>query len=345
MSSSPQQQLNTRLILADGLSGSGKSTFCQWLELQLRSNKIKARWIFEADVPHPLHWWNYWDGSTYRAPDFDESTPARFIGTSIVKWKDFATTVRASDTVYVVESALFLLGLGMLLQADAHPDALIEYGRQVHTIIQDLDPFLIYFRQQDVAAHVRKICDIRGKDFEAELTANMERTPYFRRRNLRGFEGLVRLWNDTQYITDALIPEYSISTLMLETGGGDWETYRQQARDALSLPEKQHTASVRDLARLTGSYSYHDGATVWRCDIVLEEGCLIVRSSQPELAGFFFAGPSRELIPIGTHTFYAGISPVVATFTEDATGAIQELRVDFTRLGGGGVRVWTRDRS
>src|SRR5689334_20737779 len=65
MNSSPQQQPNTRLIIADGLSGSGKSTFCQWLELQLLSNKIKARWVFEADVPHPLHWWNYWDGSIY----------------------------------------------------------------------------------------------------------------------------------------------------------------------------------------------------------------------------------------------------------------------------------------
>src|SRR5262245_36749494 len=163
MESSPQQQLNTRLIIADGLSGSGKSTFCQWLELQLLSNKIKARWVFEADVPHPLHWWNYWDGSIYRAPDFDQSTPPEFIKSSVAKWKDFATAIRASDAVQVVESPLFLLGIGMLLQTDAKAAELIEYGREIHAIIQDLDPFLIYFRQTDIAAHVRKICDIRGK--------------------------------------------------------------------------------------------------------------------------------------------------------------------------------------
>ena len=54
-------------------------------------------------------------------------------------------------------------------------------------------------------------------------------------------------------------------------------------------------------------------------------------------------GPSRELVPINTRTFYAGVSPVVVTFVEDAAGAIQQLRVDFTRLGGGGVRVWTKE--
>jgi hypothetical protein len=78
--------------------------------------------------------------------------------------------------------------------------------------------------------------------------------------------------------------------------------------------------------------------------VILDDDRLTVRSPQPQLAGFFFAGPSRELVPIDTHTFYAGVSPVVVTFVEDAAGAIQALRVDFTRLGGGGVRVWNRER-
>jgi hypothetical protein len=337
--------LNTRLIIVDGLSGSGKSTFCQWLELQLRSHRIKARWIFEADVPHPLHWWNYWDGNTYRPPDFDLSTPAEFIAASIAKWKDFAAAIRVSDTVQIVESSLFLLGLGMLLQADATSDELIEYGRQVHAIVQDLDPFLLYFRQRDVAAHVRKTCDIRGKEFEAELTAHMERTPYFRRRGLSGFEGIVRLWSETQHITDALVPEYSIRNLTLETSGGDWEAYRRQALNALALPESQQTASISDLARLTGSYWYDDGAMLQQCDVVLEDGGLMVRISEPQLLGLIFAGPSRELVPIDTHHFYVGVTPVAITFVEDPTGAIQELRADSTRLGGGRVRIWIKQRS
>ena len=269
------------------------------------------------------------------SPGLRPISPAEFIAASIAKWKDFAAAIRVSDTVQIVESSLFLLGLGMLLQADATPNELIEYGRQVHAIVQDLDPFLIYFRQRDVAAHVRKTCDIRGKEFEAELTAHMERTPYFRRRGLSGFEGIVRLWSATQLITDALVPEYSIRNLTLETSGGDWEAYRRQALNALALPESQQTASLSDLARLTGSYWYDDGAMPQQCDVVLEDGGLMVRISEPQLLGLIFAGPSRELMPIDTHHFYIGVTPVAITFVEDPTGAIQELRADSTRLGGG----------
>jgi hypothetical protein len=51
------------------------------------------------------------------------------------------------------------------------------------------------------------------------------------------------------------------------------------------------------------------------------------------------SGPSHELVPIDRRTFYAGISPVVVTFIEDAAAVIQELQVDFTRFGGGEVQV------
>jgi hypothetical protein len=110
----PLPKIETKLILLDGLSGGGKSTMCQWLELQLQRNGIGARWLVEADVPHPLHWWVYWDGAEYRAPDFEQHTPSEFIEASVERWDRFADMVRRSDDVWVVESSLFLLGLGML---------------------------------------------------------------------------------------------------------------------------------------------------------------------------------------------------------------------------------------
>ncbi len=283
MHSLAQQQLGTKLILADGMSGSGKSTLCQWLEVQLRWNNLKARWLFEADVPHPLHWWNYWNGTTYCPPDFEHSTPAQFIETSIQNWTDFAAAINRSDQVWIVESALFLLGIGMLLQSDAQPAELIDYGRRVHAIIQDLNPILIYLRQPDIDLHVRKICAIRGNDFENELISNMQRTPYFKRRGLKGLAGLVCLWDETQQITDALFPAYTIRKLALETAGGDWENYRQQVMTVLSLPlvAAQQIVSASDLARFTGNYGYRQGESEQICF-----GQGIDRRSDKTVSGF-----------------------------------------------------------
>jgi hypothetical protein len=343
MHRSARAQLATNLIVADGLSGAGKSTACQWLELQLRWNSINARWLFEADVPHPLHWWEYWDGAAYRAPDFEHCTPAQFIEGSLAKWNAFATAINGADQVWVVESALFLLGIGMLLQADAQPAQLIAYGHRVHEIIQSLNPILLYFRQNDVAAHVRRICTIRGTELEHELIANMLRTSYFKRRRLTGLDGVAQLWSETQQITDALFPRYTIRKLALETSDGNWEAYRRQIMEVVALPlvAEQQIVSARDLARLAGSYWHRQGESEQICAIVLEGGRLKVRSQQPQAVGFFGAGPSRELIPIDTHSFYAGIAPVVITF-EDIMGDVREMRVDSTRLGGGEIKVWTR---
>jgi adenylate kinase family enzyme len=60
---------DTKLIILDGLPGSGKSTTAQWLELQLQRNGFDAQWYWEGDVPHPQWWYENWTGAEYAPPD------------------------------------------------------------------------------------------------------------------------------------------------------------------------------------------------------------------------------------------------------------------------------------
>lgn len=46
--------IKTRLILIEGLPGSGKSTFGQFIGLQLKRNKINAEWYNECELNHPV---------------------------------------------------------------------------------------------------------------------------------------------------------------------------------------------------------------------------------------------------------------------------------------------------
>ena len=47
--------INTKLILVDGITGSGKSTTAQFIARQLEKNGIKARWYNELEIGNPLH--------------------------------------------------------------------------------------------------------------------------------------------------------------------------------------------------------------------------------------------------------------------------------------------------
>jgi len=64
---------HSRLIVLDGLPGSGKSTTGQWLTSQLQEHGLNTRWLPEADVSHPLWWYEHWNGTDYQLPDFENT--------------------------------------------------------------------------------------------------------------------------------------------------------------------------------------------------------------------------------------------------------------------------------
>ena len=53
-SSKENQMIKTKLILVDGISGSGKSTTAHFIHRQIEKNGIKVKWFYEQEDNHPL---------------------------------------------------------------------------------------------------------------------------------------------------------------------------------------------------------------------------------------------------------------------------------------------------
>lgn len=227
--------LDTKLIVIDGLSGSGKTTTIKWLAHQFEQHNISAKYLFEFDTTHPLWWYEYWDGTDYRTPDFDSILVETFIQNSLANWRGFAGSLQESDRLIVAESVFFQDAIAIFLMGDADPKRLMDYAREVQQIAQKINPVLIYFRQTDPINSLRRICALRGPEFEQELLTNMESFPYLKRRNLQGLDGLSQLWVETQQITDQLFAEYTIRKLAVENSDGNWAEYYQRIFDFLQL--------------------------------------------------------------------------------------------------------------
>lgn len=228
--------MDSTLIVLDGLPGSGKSTTAEWLAQQLRHNGIAVYWLQETDLSHPLWWYEFWNGTDYQPPDFDHTPIEVFIETSLEKWRSFTVQARLSDGLIVAESVFFQNAIAMFVMGGAQPALLMEYAREVQRIIGALHPVLIYFQQNDIADALRRICDLRGRDFEDELFTNMECFPYLKQRELKGFEGVTILWREISRLTDTLFEEYRIPKLRIENSAGDWLSYQQQILAFLGLP-------------------------------------------------------------------------------------------------------------
>jgi hypothetical protein len=222
-----------KLIVVDGLSGSGKTTTCRWLEQLLHQHHMTTRGIYEADVPHPLHWWDYWDGTQHHGPDFDRVSPADYITSSIEKWTQFIDHVRRSDEIVIVECPLYSLAVWMFLQGDTAPEQIAAYIDRVEAIIRPITPLLIYLHQDQIAAHTSRVWNQRDPAVKQELIGNMERTPYLRHRNLHGFDGVIALWQETQALTDQLFAKHQLNKLAIEVTQANWQAYYAQIRAAV----------------------------------------------------------------------------------------------------------------
>jgi len=220
----------------DGLPGSGKSTTGEWLTAQLREHGLGACWLPEAEVSHPLWWYDHWNGTEYQTPDFENVPIEKYLQSSLAKWKVFTKLMRTSGQRYVAESVFFQNAVAMFLTGGARPATLVEYAQEVQGITRSIDPVLIYFRQNDADAALRRICAVRGRAFEEELISNMERFPYLHQRQLKGLDGVSALWADVATITDSLFEEYILPKLAIEISAGNWQSYRQQILEFLGLP-------------------------------------------------------------------------------------------------------------
>lgn len=224
------------LVVLDGLPGSGKTTTGQWLTSKLQAHGLNIRWLPETEVSHLLWWYEHWNGTNYQVPDFEKISVETYLQTSLGKWQDFTDVTCKSDQRYIAESVFFQNAVAMFLMGGAQQAMLLAYAQEVQNITKSLNPILIYFYQNNVAATLRKICTLRGQAFEEELIHHMERFPYLRRRKLKGLYGVTMLWQDIRAITDTLFDEYDGPKLAIETSEGNWQAYREQILEFLNLP-------------------------------------------------------------------------------------------------------------
>jgi hypothetical protein len=230
---------NSHLIVLDGLPGSGKTTTGQWLTARLQAHGLKAYWLPEAEISHPLWWYQHWNGMEYQPPDFKNTPIEAFIQNSLGKWKDFTESALATDRLIVAESVFFQNAVAMFLMGGAMPGRLVEYAQAVQEIARNLNPVMIYFRQDDPAASLKRICAVRGEAFQDELIHNMEKFPYLSQRGLKGLDGIAMLWSDICTLTDGLFEKYTTPKLSFETSDGNWQKYRQQILEFLGIPFTQ----------------------------------------------------------------------------------------------------------
>lgn len=212
-----QGTITPKLVIVEGIMGSGKTMTVLRATERLKASGIPAIGITEGVEPHPIRY--DWDlsWSEVRADDIASA--------QIAKWRTYVESVQAAEHVSLVDGQLFHGNLTALFLLDAKPSLITDYCRNLVGVLARLRPKLIYFRQDDVDAAIRAICAKRGKSWVVYQTEWKLSSPYATRRGLAGLDGLIAAYRVYRTLTDQLFAGLEMPKLCIENSLQEWSKY------------------------------------------------------------------------------------------------------------------------
>lgn len=206
-----------KLVIVEGIMGSGKSTTVLNVAHRLEASGIPAIGITEGVDPHPIRFdWDLpWSGMP----------PAELAKSGIAKWRSYVASALATERIAIVDGQFFHGNLTSLLLLEADVDMMAAYCREIVAVIKPLSPLLIYFHQDDVDSALRAVSTQRGEKWvNYQVNWKLE-SPYAKRRGLAGLAGLIALYRDYRALTDQLFADLDIPKISIETSRQEWAIY------------------------------------------------------------------------------------------------------------------------
>lgn len=219
----------SRLVIIDGLSTVGKSTFSKYLS-QTIDKTTPSIWIHEESLKHPIrdHEFEAGDIHTLEGMEMNERE-------MLSRWKTFSVSMQQNEAVYVIEGCYLHTLDRYLLQCAWSHEKIVDFLQKIATILSPLQPLLVLLYREDIFASYDIEFKKRGSWWEnliseprditghsANILAPDEKSIYLRTPKYQ------------QYLRD-MLPLLPIDSMEIETSEGRWDDYLANVMSRLHI--------------------------------------------------------------------------------------------------------------
>lgn len=201
----------SRLILIEGLFGSGKSTTTRWLEQQLRSAGRACTAYEEFDLPHPV-------------PVDPDEIEAMICGADPLGEAERAwSSLDPSPGVRILESRVWQYSAMFPMLADIDESRIRTMLGRLYQDLVPFDPVLVFFDHTDPAQAMKRTLAQPGRqEWLQWVSAMAERLPWLRSRGLTGPEGWLCFCEAWAMTMRTLVDDVPFPVCKLVDAHGDW---------------------------------------------------------------------------------------------------------------------------
>lgn len=213
--------MKTKLIIIDGMPGSGKSTTGVLLQDKLNELGIRNKFYHELVDNHPLR---IYDRQFTSFTKIEEAE--WFIEKVKELFSSFMSERLKYDEVTIIESYLFQNTIGFAYNMGMKPESILELTETLQNILSQLEPVLIYYYQVNVEQNWRWICEVRGPEFAQDRCGLNTDEDYLN-------AGI--FWTKNQDFVFKIIQDWKIPKLVIRNVDYQWDEYRERIFEFLKL--------------------------------------------------------------------------------------------------------------
>ena len=205
-----------KLIIVDGIPGSGKSTLSEMISKELTKQEINNIFYHELTENHPLFIYER------KFTSFKNEGEAEYYFNRVIElFNRFVESHKNESEVIIIESVLFQDTISFAYNMGMNWLKIEELFRKLVDILRSMNPILIYFYQINVRRNWEILGKIRGVEWIASLHTQ------------EGLDEAERDWKPNQEFIKSLIEEWEIPKLIIENKDYLWEQYNERTKGFL----------------------------------------------------------------------------------------------------------------
>ncbi len=265
---------DTKIILVEGMPGTGKSSVAQLVQRQLLASGRQSHWCHEERPVHPVRLFY----EPERHPAWDN-----YRDEALSQWERYTRELRAGNQIAVLEAAVLQNHARVMMLYGCDWIPILDLVHHIETALAPVHPIWIYLKPRDIEQTFRNLVTVRGQRLLDVWIEQQARFPYSAKTEAKGLAGFLAFWQDFDALADHAFDQLAICKLQQPVATSGWEVRQRKILDFLGLPFPSDPAAPEFLNRFTGRYAPTETYSTSSVDVTVTHDGLLVTCTDPSI--------------------------------------------------------------